>query len=541
MNNHKRTQSDELVAAAREISELFHDADGKPFADIVVTEPQTHHEILRIDSRPFKSLLAGIYYRATGRPASSQALADALAVLVAVALFEGPGREVGLRIAAHRGAMYLDLADPGWRVVEIDTAGWRLLDRSPIPFRRPRGMRALPEPIAGGSLDALRGFINVHDDDQYRLLAGWLVSSLRPSGPYITLVLTGEQDSAKSTTARCLRLLIDPNEVGDRTLPRDDQSFAIAASNSWVASFDNVSTLADWQSDAIARLATGAGFGTRQLYTDDEEYLIHVARPVVLNGIGGIVTRPDLMDRAIVIDLPSIPDERRRPEDEFYRAFELARPRLLGSLLDAASAALDGHARVVIRRLPRMADATRWVTAAEVALCWPDGSFLAAYRANRTNSRALTLDASPLAAPLRRLLSDRDLTGTATELLKALEELVGAEVTKRRDWPKTAQQLGTELRRLAPDLRRVEQIDVTFPARHGSGRVISLVRSRDPMSQPSPAQASGDNGDNDLRIRTANLGTPSVTDPGETAIEDDYPASAWQGDEEVVAPMEDPT
>jgi hypothetical protein len=500
----KALQSDELVEAARETGELFHDEDGEPYADVVSAEPQPHHEILRIRSRTFRTWLAGCYYRMSGRPPGGQAMTDALAVLSAVAQFEGSEREVGLRIAAHGGAIYLDLADPLWRVVEIDTQGWRILDRSPVPFRRPRGMRALPEPAHGGSLEELRGFVNVVDDDQYRLLAGWLLASFRPSGPYIVLVLTGEQDSAKSTTARLLRLLIDPNEVGDRTLPRDDQSFAIAASNSWIASFDNVSNLADWQSDAIARLATGAGFGTRQLYSDDEEFLVHVARPVILNGIGGIVTRPDLMDRAVVIDLASIPDERRRPEDEFYPSFETARPRLLGALLAAASVAFDRQDQVVIKHLPRMADATRWITAAEGALRWPERSFLAAYHGNRTNSRALTLEASPLAAPINRLIELIDWTGSATELLKALEDRVGDEVIKRRDWPKTAQQLGTELRRLAPDLRRVEKIEITFATRHGSGRTVLVVRNRDSMSQPSQPSQDRDNGDNDLHSRTTN-------------------------------------
>jgi hypothetical protein len=504
VTDRRPSQADELVKAAQETGELFHDPSGTPYADVVAPEPVPHHEILRIRSRTFRTWLAGTYYRALGRPAGGQAITDAIDVLSAMALFEGSQRPVGLRIAKHGGAIYLDLADDRWRVIEIDLAGWRILDRSPIPFRRTRGMMPLPIPAHGGKLDELREFVNVVDDDQYRLLAGWLVGAFRPSGPYIVLILTGEQDSAKSTTARLLRRLVDPNEVGDRTLPRDEQSMAIAANNSWIASFDNVSTLADWQSDALARLATGAGFGTRQLYSDDEETLIHVARPLILNGIGGIVTRPDLMDRSIVVDLESIPEDRRRPEDEFYATLETARPRLLGALLNAASAAFAGEDRVTIKRLPRMADATRWITAAEGALRWPEHSFLAAYRGNRANSRALTLDASPLASPIDSLVVD-DWSGTATQLLRALEQKVGDDVIKRKDWPKTAQILGVEIRRLAPDLRKVLAIEVMFPDRHdGRGRVLSLVRVRETLSEPSEPSDSdnADNADNVLHTRT---------------------------------------
>ncbi len=131
-----------------------------------------------------------------------------------------------------------------------------------------------------------------------------------------------------------------------------------------------------------------------------------------------------------------------------------------------------------------MADATRRITAAEDALDRPEGSFLAAYRANRTKSRRLTLEASPLAAPLKQLLATADWTGTATTLLTELEGRVGDMAVKRRDWPRSAQQVGTELRRLAPDLRRVEQIEIVF-SRLGSCRAISVIRRRDLLSKPS--------------------------------------------------------
>jgi hypothetical protein len=499
----KPSQSDELVRVAHETGELFHDADGTPYADVVAPEPVDHHEILRVRSRSFRSWLAGRFYRAHRRPAGGQALTDAVDVLSALALFEGVKRSVGLRIASHDGAIYVDLADECWRVVEIDTAGSRLVDRSPVPFRRTRGMRTLPIPVRGGHLDELGDFINVADDDHYRLLAGWLLGAFRPAGPYLCLVLTGEQDSAKSTAARVLRSLVDPNEVADRTLPRDEQAMAIAANNAWVLSFDNVSTLADWQSDALARLATGAGFGTRQLYSDDEEFLVRVSRPIVLNGIGGIVTRPDLLDRSMMVELAPIDERVRRTEAEFYTALDDVRPRLLGALLDAVSVAFAREDRVVITKRPRMLDAARWITAAESALGWPEHSFLDAYIANRTTTREITLDVSPLVVPLRLLIGAGDWTGTATELLKALEQRVDEAVVRRRDWPKTAAALGIDLRRLAPDLRRVESIEVSFASRHGGARVLTLARlgeSPSPLSQPSQRD-TGDSWDSDPQSR----------------------------------------
>lgn len=111
-------------------------------------------------------------------------------------------------------------------------------------------------------------------------------------------MLAGEQGSAKSTFSAVLRKLLDPNCAPLRALPREDRDLFIAANNGHVLTFDNVSGLPGWISDTLCRLATGDGFAVRQLYTDQDEVLFDAARPVILNGIEDMVTRPDLADRA---------------------------------------------------------------------------------------------------------------------------------------------------------------------------------------------------------------------------------------------------
>jgi hypothetical protein len=41
----------------------------------------------------------------------------------------------------------------------------------------------------------------------------------------------------------------------------------------------------------------------RRLYTDDEEMLFEAERPILLNGIEEVLSRPDLGDRAIFLTL----------------------------------------------------------------------------------------------------------------------------------------------------------------------------------------------------------------------------------------------
>ena len=242
--------------------------------------------------------------------------------------------------AEFNGKLYLDLCDPDWRVVEIDSAGWRIIDNPPVRFRRTSGMRPLPEPIPGGSIETLRSFLNVRSDDDFVLVVSTVLAYLRNRGPYPVLVLSGEQGSAKSTFSRIVRALIDPNTAPLRALPREERDLFIAATNGHVLAFDNVSYLRQWLSDAFCKIATDGGFAVRQLYTDQDEVLFDAQRPVILNGIEDIVVRPDLADRAIFLTLEPIPEERRRTESDLWAEFEVEYPRILGVLLDAVAEGL---------------------------------------------------------------------------------------------------------------------------------------------------------------------------------------------------------
>src|ERR1700730_1732482 len=221
-------------------------------------------------------------------------------------------------------------------------------------------MKPMPIPVSGGSVDTLRSFLNVQSDADFVLVVAWALACLRDRGPYPVIVLSGEQGSAKSTFSGILRALLDPNTAPLRALSRENRDLFIAANNGHVLAFDNVSGLPDWISDTLCRLATGGGFAVRQHYSDQDEVLFDAARPVILNGIEEIVTRPDLADRAVFLTLQPMPEERRRPEAELWAAFEAERPRILGVLLDAVAQGLKRLPETRLEKLPRMADFALW-------------------------------------------------------------------------------------------------------------------------------------------------------------------------------------
>ena len=470
------------LATGAEGFELFR-ADQDGYAMVPVGG---HRECWPVRSTMFRRWLSRLYFEHEGAAPGGQAVTDAVGVLEGAALFAGAEHDVHIRIAEHGGATYVDLADAEWRAVRIDASGWTVVSDPPVRFRRARGMLALPCPEPGGSFDQLRDFVNVVDDD-WPLLLGFVVGCVRPRGPYPVLLVHGEQGSAKTTTVRVVRSLIDPNEAPVRREPRNGQDLIVAARNGAVVAFDNISALPSELSDDLARLATGAGFGARMLYTDADEIVVHVARPIVLNGIEEVATRGDLLDRAVILTLPRI--ARYLDEDAFWRTFDAAHARLLGAVLDAVSTAL---ARIGETPTPnvRMADFARWVTAAEPALGVEPGAFVRAYRENRSTAVQLLLESSPLSAPIRALAA-QGFEGSASQLLATLGPMVTEDLRKDRSWPKRPHVLSGRLRRIAPALRRVG-VDVVFDIRTDSvsPRQISIRQLAEVGNQASTASTS---------------------------------------------------
>jgi hypothetical protein len=472
------TQANTLVELAQS-AEVFHGPDQTAYADLQI---KGHRETWSIRSRGFREWLARRFYKATQGAPNSEALESALNVIEAKARFDAPERVVHIRVGGLDGRLYLDLADETGRAVEIDATGWRVNDNPPVRFLRTAGMKALPTPQRGGSIMALRAFLNIRSDDDFVLVVAWALACLRDRGPYPVLVLSGEQGSAKSTFTAILRALVDPNTVPLRALPRQDRDFFIAAKNGHVLAFDNVSGLPAWTSDTLCRLATGGGFATRQLYTDHDEVLIDASRPIILNGIEDIVTRPDLADRALFLTLEPIPEERRRSEADLWAAFELQRPRLLGVLLDAVVRGLKMLPRTHLEKLPRMADFALWATACETAL-WPAGTFYLAYCNNRDEAVESVIEADPIAAAVRAMMATRTVwTGTASDLLDALARKTGDRVTKSRAWPESPRALADRLRRAATFLRKIG-IDIEF-RKEGRARTRMIYIRATPSITP---------------------------------------------------------
>ncbi len=492
----KRPPQADILLTLAESLEVFHTADGQAFARV---PSQGHLEVHGIKGRGFKQWLGRQFYEHTQKAPSSQALQDALNVIEAKALFGEAEREVFVRLGHQAGRIYLDLGSTDWSAIEVDAQGWRLVVEPPVMFRRPAGLLPLPVPQSPGNLGLLRQVGNLRKRDSYILAVAWLVGALHPYGPYLALALQGEQGSGKSLTARLLRQVIDPSQGDLRAAPHNERDLMIAAANGWVVAFDNLSGVPTWLSDALCRIATGGALSARTLYCDREETILEAKRPLLLNGIATVASRHDLVDRAIILSLPTIPEDQRRSESEIWQDFESAHPSLLAGLLDAVSAAIRNKGKVSLTILPRMADAALWVAQAEEALPWKTGAFLAAYRDNRDRAVAASLEADQVAVAILALMEHRDSwEGTASDLLEALSNHTSEQIQKSKYWPKAANQIAGRLTRVATFLRQAAGLECTTGERiHGGRRILRINKKNavTPVTPVTKSTAGGDEGD----------------------------------------------
>lgn len=490
-----KTQTDDLLGIAS-AADYFRDPDEVPYADVIDENGCRH--TMGVNSEDFKRWLRKEFYKKNKAAVGGDVFKNAIATLAARAATEGDVRPVALRCTRYEGDIYIDLCNDKRQAIRVTKDGWSVVDTPPIRFRRRRGMKALPLPESGGSINDLHPFVNVRDEKSFILLVSWLLAALGGQGPFPVLIVIGEQGTAKSTLMSLLRQLVDPNAAPLRTLPREVRDLFIAANSAYVLGFDNLSNMRVWISDALCRLATGGGFATRTLYTDEDEMLFNAMRPIMMNGIENVAPRGDLIDRALVLTLEPIPEDRRKTAKEVQTAFDAAAPRILGALLDMMTHGLRCLPDTKLERQPRMADFAEWVAACETKE-WPRGAFMQAYEANRIDANEDVLAASVLATAVREFMNQRDEADgpcecTATEMLSFLRPFADENaVNDRRIWPSTSRVLSERLRRDASALRLVG-IVVEHKRGEGSVRHIRLSRAPVPNKPATCANAptSGD-------------------------------------------------
>lgn len=505
------SQASVLVRIARDRFELFMSEDGRPYA---VAKDGPNIALPLRGRAGLRSQLARIFTdENVGNVPSQSALADAMTVLEGIAANADP-RVPHLRVARHEGGIVVDLGTSDGRCVIISPHGWERVARSPVLFRRSGAMKPLPEPLRDGDgLAKLRAMLNTSEDG-FRLLAAWLAAAFLPDLPHPILTFRGEQGTGKSKAAQMVIGIIDPSGAPKRTAPRDIKSWGVQAFNSWALCLDNVSTIADWLSDALCRAVTGDGLVDRALYSDDDVVVLEFRRVLAMTTIDAGALAGDLAERLLTIELALIPDSGRREEAELDAAFADAHAGILASLFDLLAEVLKALPDVTLTERPRMADFARILAAVDQVHGWRT---LDSYRASARNAVSDVLESEPFARAVVDLVDQAGREGVKLTAQQILDRVATPDRLPR-NWPKDSTRAAGQLKRLAPALRTIG-VDVDDSERQTTGnrsRLYKLTASESrcntaPAAPTAPATTS-----DQQRRAGASEGHSTRTAPGST-------------------------
>jgi hypothetical protein len=448
----------EVLDLALAEAEYFRTPDEKAFARIPVFDlgKSVGMEVCSIEGERFRTWLAMLESRTGGDPLSALQRERIIAKLRSRTLLTSE-RMVHLRVAKVEDAYYIDTGDKSGRAFKITADGWEIVANPPVMFVRGIGNEAYAEPLAPGlgNLEDLWRIVNVPEDERDRVLA-WSIECHRPETMYPLLFLYGGAGSAKTTTQRNLRRLVDPNRNplgGNAATVRDLRA---TVNGVHVISKENISDLSGAEQDFLCSLATGdAGGSERQHYSHDGVHVLSVKRPVVLNGITDCVTRPDLLARTIVVKLKE-PTEYRT-EIEMQRLERELMPSILGGYLDLFSATLRELPKVELSsgdRKHRLVDYVQLGEAVSRARKKEPGTFVSQYERRRQEEVGDLIEDNPVAGALRKLVLLPGRKGTFRGTMGELHNHLSIWKTVIRGLPSNARGLRGELNRIVGSLER---------------------------------------------------------------------------------------
>jgi hypothetical protein len=455
----EQSQATKLVALATGGSiALWQSPDGLGHATVRVG---SHWENYRIESTAFDRWLRAEYGRQytckigdkfLPQVPGSAAVRDAISHLEGIAKLKGEVLEPAIRVGGDREVIWIDLGTDDWSAIRVSAEGWEIKPLASVAFVRNGAMLPLPKPIRGGSIKSLLRVVNIREEE-FVLVAGWLLQTWCPVGPYAHFNTHGESGEGKTQVCRAMRRTIDPSRYDLRKASKVED-LLIAARNNWVLCFDNMSWISkDW-SDTLCMIATGASFGTRRHYTNDEEAAFAAKRAVIFNGIPTELTeRSDLASRVVKLEVPAIVD--RKTEYDLEEEFLEIWPEVLGALLDGLVGAIRDWRSIKVDKPARMMDFECWAEAGCRAMGFEPDEFVDAYAVNRAEAMAVSAQASAVGRAVMAFLK-KNLGGFAGQM----RELYGKLGTFKgnanwRDWPKDETRLSTELKRIRKPLEAV--------------------------------------------------------------------------------------
>lgn len=472
-HDHKESVSaaTRLLKLATDNVRLFATPDDNAYASF---REAGHSENWPIDSRQFTDWLGQRFYLKEGKVVAEQTLRDTRRTLAGLAKYQGEKHEVHLRVAPWEDGYLIDLCNDKWQVVFVGPGTVNVLDQSPVKFCRTSTMLPLPVPDDDAAdVDLLFEFVNAEEQD-HDLLLTWQADCLRPDSPHTVLEIIGQQGSGKSKKQEAIRSVVDPSSAPLSGKPKSVDDMFVAASKEHIYSMDNLSYLKADMQDELCRLATGGGRKQRALYTNADVHALSIKRPVIMNGIHVLATRPDLIDRVVQIEVPVI--TKYRKESQFLADLKKAQRPIFSELLQLFAEALDWVGDWDVPGNLRQQDFVELGQAISHVRHGNHNLFTKRYVEMRRDALLHALENEPVIQALMNFVYERgEYSGLQGKLLETLMERENVRAGAK-DWP-TPRSFKNRLKRATPALE-LAAIRIRFdPVRKSNGYHVTVEKT----------------------------------------------------------------
>lgn len=334
------------------------------------------------------------------------------------------------RVGYDNGQLYYDLKNQVGDVVVIEPNNVFITQKysiSNIFFYEDHTMSEQVEPEISdyGLLDFIDEFLNI-DKAHKLLLAVYTCAAFIPNIKHPILIVEGEKGAGKTNLLKFLSLIINPVTKDVLVLPKKEDNLITALSNNYFSAFDNIGKLSKDFCNIFCQASTGGTLIKRKLYSDNREICINIKRLVAMNGINLEISQADLLDRAIMLTLNRLEEDKRLPEEILDEKVNNILPNVLGDIFNILSKALAIYPTVNLTEYPRMADFSRYGFAIAEAIEKGQGvKFIDTYKQNIKLATESAVQENPVLNALREFAEDKKYwRGTMTDLLNELQKIV---------------------------------------------------------------------------------------------------------------------
>ena len=390
-----KTPAERLLSMLRCcIKESFRDETNMAY---IVIDENGHNKILNLDTTEFDEWSAHIYEEANHLVLSHTMIKNTKRVVRANIK---NNRVLHNRVARIDNILYYNLSG---KAVEITSKGWKVID-DPCIFRRSQP-QIEPVPITGNKryLQEIFSTCSIKRSYQKLLLEVYTIALFVESIQHPIITPIGPAGSGKSMLFELMYGIIDPhptvNETSLKKLPSDEKDRRVSIYHDYLSLFDNLTNVSHDIMDDLCMWVTGYSSTDRLYYTNNEATSLSGTRPIGVNGINIPVYRPDILDRAFIIEMEKQLPPNITPKSEMFASLEQKLPEILGHIFDTLVTALATYndIRKEITPQHRLADFMIWGEVISRALGNVKNAFVEAWMLNVQNQNQVSIDNSLLA------------------------------------------------------------------------------------------------------------------------------------------------